>query len=73
MYDQNSVLIAAILYVSIALSIEAGHFLGRAAQGRTTEPSKAHVNAIQASLLGVLALLLGFTFFIVLAALQRPQ
>jgi len=68
MYDQNSVLIAAILYVSIALSIEAGHFLGRAAQGRATEPSRAHVNAIQASLLGVLALLLGFTFSL---SLQR--
>ncbi|HSN81764.1 MAG TPA: hypothetical protein VLS88_04245 [Polyangiales bacterium] len=68
MYDKNSALIAVIVYASIAVGIEVGHFLGRRMQGRVTEPSKAHVNAIQASLLGVLALLLGFTFSL---ALQR--
>lgn len=68
MYDKNSALIAVIVYVSIAVGIEVGHLLGRRMQGLVTEPSKAHVNAIQASLLGVLALLLGFTFSL---ALQR--
>jgi len=68
MYDENSALIAAILYVSIVLAIELGHLLGRRIQRFATEPSKAHVNAIQASLLGVLALLLGFTFSL---SLQR--
>jgi hypothetical protein len=68
MYDKNSALIAVIVYVSIAVGIEVGHLLGRRMQGLVTEPSKAHVNAMQASLLGVLALLLGFTFSL---ALQR--
>jgi hypothetical protein len=68
MYDKSSALIAVIVYVSIAIGIELGHLVGRQMQGRVTEPSKAHVNAIQASLLGVLALLLGFTFSL---ALQR--
>lgn len=68
MYDINSVLIAAILFVSMALAIEAGYRIGRLFERDNNESSKAHVSAIQASLLGILALLLGFTFSL---ALQR--
>lgn len=68
MYDQNSLLISVILFVSMLLAIEAGYRLGRRAEQRTDESSRAHVGAIQASLLGVLALLLGFTFSL---SLQR--
>lgn len=68
MYGQNSVLIAAVLLASMVLAIEVGYRFGRLVRGSATEPSKAHVNSIQASLLGVLALLLGFTFSL---ALQR--
>jgi hypothetical protein len=49
-------------------AIEAGYRVGRKSNERASEPARAHVNAIQASLLGVLALLLGFTFSL---ALQR--
>ncbi|MEH6485767.1 MULTISPECIES: hypothetical protein [Pseudomonas] len=68
MYELNSGLIAGILFVSMALVIELGYRLGRMIQSMSDEPSKAHVNAIQGSLIGILALLLGFTFSL---ALQR--
>lgn len=66
MYDQPSILIAAILFASMLLSIEAGYRLGHGS--RQSEMSKGQVGGIQGSLLGVLALLLGFTFSL---ALQR--
>lgn len=68
MYDINSVVIAAVLFASMAIAIEVGYHLGRKIEVRASESSKAHVTGIQASLLGVLALLLGFTFSI---SLQR--
>lgn len=68
MYDLSSALIAAILFVSMALAIEVGYRFGLWQAPATSESSKAHVNAIQASLLGLLALLLGFNFSL---ALQR--
>jgi hypothetical protein len=68
MYDQNSMLISGILFVSMLIAIEVGYHLGRRTEARTNESSRAHVGAIQASLLGVLALLLGFTFSL---SLQR--
>ena len=66
MYDKSSILIAAILFVSMAVVMELGYRLGRGS--RQSELSKNQVNAIQGSLLGVLALLLGFTFSL---SLQR--
>ena len=68
MYDHNSLLICGILLLSLVLSIEAGYRFGRRAEQRNNDSSRAHVGAIQASLLGVLALLLGFTFSL---SLQR--
>jgi hypothetical protein len=68
MYDINSVLIASALFVSMALAIEAGYRLGFRFRASSNDSSKAHVNSIQASLLGILALLLGFTFSL---SLQR--
>ena len=68
MYDQSSLLIAGILFSSIVAAIELGYRAGRRTQVLASESSRDHVNAIQASLLGVLALLLGFTFSL---SLQR--
>jgi hypothetical protein len=67
-YDHSSVLIVTVLLVSMVVAVEVGHWMGRRAQKSATEPSRGHVNAIQGSLLGILALLLGFTFSL---ALQR--
>jgi hypothetical protein len=68
MYDLSSWRIVATLFVTMALAIELGHRIGRRAQPNASDATKAHINAIQASLLGVLALLLGFTFSL---SLQR--
>lgn len=67
MYDQSSVLIAGVLFVSMALCIEVGYRAG--CRGPAfSEASKTQVNSIQAALLGLLALLIGFTFSL---SLQR--
>ena len=68
MYNLNSVLITMILFLCLVLAIEAGYRVGRRFQDVTNEVSKSKVDAIQASLLGVLALILGFTFSL---SLQR--
>jgi hypothetical protein len=68
LYNLNSVQITIVLFVCLVLAIEVGYRIGRRTGGATDEEAKSHINAIQASLLGVLALLLGFTFSI---SLQR--
>ncbi len=66
MYDQPTLLIAAILFMSMLVAIELGYRLGTGRDPQ--EMSKAQIIAMQGSLLGVLALLLGFTFSL---SLQR--
>jgi hypothetical protein len=71
MYDIDSVLIVAVLFVSMLLAIEAGYRIGRRIKwtsGEDRDAFKAHINMIAASMLGILALLLGFTFSL---SLQR--
>jgi hypothetical protein len=71
MYDISSALIAAVLFVSMILAIEAGYRVGRRTKlpaGVGRDDFKTHINMIAASLLGILALLLGFTFSL---SLQR--
>ena len=68
MYNINSILIAGILLVSMLLAIEMGYRLGLRTQTTANDAFKSHVNTIGASILGVLALLLGFTFSL---SLQR--
>ena len=62
MYDQNTLLIVAMLLVALVLGIEFGYRFGRPMQPRFTDLARSQINAIQASMLGILALLLGFTF-----------
>lgn len=68
MYDHSTVVIVATLFVALALAIEGGYRLGSLLRSSATDPAKAQINTIQASLLGILALLIGFTFSL---ALQR--
>lgn len=68
MYGQSSVLIASALFGCMLLAIEVGYRTGRYRQALATESTKSQINAILGSMLGVLALLLGFTFSL---ALQR--
>jgi hypothetical protein len=68
MYDHSSFLIVSVLLGILLLAIEVGYRLGRRMADVTDEGPKGQIGAIQASLLGVLALLLGFTFSL---SLQR--
>lgn len=47
---------------TFVIAIEIGYRLGRRRQDKTDEPDKSHTNALQGATLGLLALLLGFTF-----------
>ena len=68
MYNTNSVTIAVALLITIMLAVEAGCRIGMGRHASRSDAFKAHVNATSASLLGVLALILGFTFSL---SLQR--
>lgn len=68
MYDHNSFVIVTLLFVALLLAVEAGYRLGGNLEAHASKASKSQISAIQASLLGVLALLLGFTFSL---SLQR--
>lgn len=68
MYDLNSILICTILLVAMALALEAGYRGGRLRARQNDEPRKQQLGAVQGALLGLLALLLGFTFSL---SLQR--
>ncbi|MGE3990846.1 hypothetical protein [Pseudorhodoplanes sp.] len=68
MYGTSSAVIAFVLFLAIVVAIEVGRQIGRAASKQTSAPPKEHVSGIQAALLGMLALLLGFTLSL---SLQR--
>src|SRR6185295_14933261 len=55
-----TLLVCAI--VTFLLAIEIGYWLGRKRHHKTDETEKSHSNALQGATLGLLALLLGFTF-----------
>ena len=68
MYNQNSIIIVGLLFASILFAYEIFFRIGRKYQKKTDVEVKAQNNTIQAGILGLLALLLGFTFNM---ALQR--
>ncbi|MUH73313.1 DUF4239 domain-containing protein [Psychrosphaera haliotis] len=62
LYQFSSVTIAVCLFINIILFNEFGFRIGRFVQKQTPEEVKSLTGSIQASILGLLALLLGFTF-----------
>ena len=66
LYAVNSALIAAILFLIVFLVVEGGYRLGRRRQVHSSDPIKSQLSAIQGSLLGLISLVLGFTFSIAL-------
>ncbi|MDR4504508.1 MAG: hypothetical protein MRK01_06915 [Candidatus Scalindua sp.] len=62
LYNFSSIVITATLFVLIILFNEIGFHIGRFIQHRTDTEIKTLTGAIQASILGLLALLLSFTF-----------
>ena len=62
MYSINSILLVTILFIAILLFYELGFRTGKYKQEATDKEVKEQTSAIQAGILGLLALLLGFTF-----------
>lgn len=62
MYSINSILLAGVVFVSMVVAMEMGYRLGLRTQASASDAFRTHVNTIGASILGILALLLGFTF-----------
>ncbi len=62
LYGFNSFAITAVLFVAIILFNEFGFRLGRYVQKHTDDEVKELTGSVQGSILGLLALLLGFTF-----------
>jgi hypothetical protein len=68
MYDHSSIFIVSILFIVLVVAIELAYRAGTRLQSTANDSAKNQINTIQGSLLGVLALLLAFTFSL---ALQR--
>lgn len=68
MYDHSSILICALLLATMVIGLEVGFRGGNRWRERIGDGQRSQLNAVQGSLLGLLALLLGFTFSL---ALQR--
>ena len=65
-YGLSGWTIALSLLALMLLAMEAGCRAGLRGQARSTNDSRAQISTVQTSLLGILALLLGFTFSIAL-------
>jgi hypothetical protein len=66
----------AVLLVAIALfmgSLEVGYRLGLRRQVKSDEPDRTHANALHGAVLGLLALLLGFTFAMAVSRYEKSQ
>lgn len=70
LFDFSSIATTAALFVFIILFNEIGFRIGRFVQGRTDIEIKTLTGAIQPSILGLLALLLGFSFSM---SMQRKE
>lgn len=68
MYNHSSILIVTLLLVALLIGTEFGYRVGRKFTDIANKSTKAQIGTIQGSILGVLALLLGFTFSL---SLQR--
>jgi len=61
LYKTHEVIIQCVFFVLMMAATEAGYRLGRNSEARIPENTRSQISTIEAALLGVLALLLGFT------------
>lgn len=70
LYQQSQILIAIVLLALMIIFGELGYRIGRKRRSTNNEPTRDQTLGIQASLIGLLALLLGFTFAMALSRLE---
>jgi hypothetical protein len=62
LFELDLITLLPCAIAAFLIALEVGYRLGRRRQDKTDEPDKSHTNALQGATLGLLALLLGFTF-----------
>ncbi|QIE46558.1 hypothetical protein G5B38_14085 [Pseudohalocynthiibacter aestuariivivens] len=67
MYDIDSIHIAVALMILMLIGMAVGYLIGQKRQRSATDELRSQATAVQGSLLGLLALLLGFTFSLALS------
>jgi len=67
MYDIPTPVIAGLLLIGMLIAMRLGYRIGFRRQQHETEETRSQTTAVQGSLLGLLALLLGFTFSLALS------
>ena len=70
LYQQSAVLIAIVLLGIMVLGAEGGYRLGRRGRETQDEATRTQIISIQVATLGLLALLLGFTFAMALSRFE---
>lgn len=71
LHAASSLLIVGLLLVLLLAGNEIGYRFGERQRAHSTESTRAQINTIQAGLLGILGLLLGFTFSLSLQRYDR--
>jgi hypothetical protein len=66
LYHHSAVTITVGLALGMLAALELGFRLGQPSAATTSEALRTHINSVQASLLGLLALIIGFTFAVAL-------
>lgn len=66
LYNHSAAGITFVLALGMLAMLELGFRLGRPGAAATGEALRTHINSVQASLLGLLALIIGFTFAVAL-------
>lgn len=70
LYQQSAALITIVLLAAMVLGAELGYRLGRRGRNIHDEPTRTQIISIQGATLGLLALLLGFTFAMALSRFE---
>ena len=73
LYGINEIVIDFLFFVLMIAATEAGFHLGRKSEASTPDKAKSQISAVEDGMLGILALLLGFTMFMVVTRFEARK
>ena len=73
LYGINEIVIDFVFFVLMIAATEAGFHLGRKSEASTPDKAKSQISAVEDGILGILALLLGFTMFMVVTRFEARK